>query len=73
MLIKVKAFANSKKEKIIKKKEDSFDVYIKEKAEGGMANKRIIEVLSKYFNVNSGKIRMIKGAKERSKIFNISL
>jgi len=73
MFIKVKAFADSKQEKIIKKKEDSFDVYIKEKAEGGIANKRIVEVLADYFNVKPGKIRMIKGAKERSKIFNISL
>ena len=73
MLIKVKAFANSKQEKIVKKKEDSFDVFVKEKAEDGKANKRIIEVLATYFNVKSWKIRMVKGAKERSKIFSVSL
>ena len=73
MFIKVKAFAKSKEEKILKKKEDSFDVYVKEKAEDGKANKEIMIVLAKHFKVNVGKIKMVKGAKEKSKIFNIDL
>lgn len=71
MLIKVKAFPNSKEEKIIKKSENSFDVFIEEEAERNMANKRIIEIIAEYFKVPQHKAKMIKGFKETSKIFDI--
>ena len=71
MLIKVKVFPGSKKEEIIKKSEESFDVKIKEKPERGLANKSLIKTLSLYFKTPTFKIKMIKGAKQRNKIFRI--
>jgi uncharacterized protein YggU (UPF0235/DUF167 family) len=71
MLIKVKAYPNSKEEKIVKKNNDSFDVFVCEEAERNMANKRIIELIAGYFNVSQHKAKMIKGFKESSKIFDI--
>lgn len=71
MLIKVKVFPNSKKEEIVKKKEDSFDLKVKEKPIMGQANKAAIKILASYFNVSENKIRIIKGFKQRNKIFNI--
>ena len=71
MLIKVKAFPCSKKDKVVKKKEDSFDVFVEAEAERNMANKRIIELLAEYFNLPQTKVKMIKGFKESSKIFDI--
>jgi len=71
MLIKVKAYPNSKEEKIIKKNENSFDVFVEEEAERNMANKRIIELIAEYFNVPQHQAKMIKGFKESSKIFDI--
>jgi len=44
---------------------------LKKKPENGLVNKRIIEILSSYFNLPKNKIRLIKGAKERKKIFEI--
>jgi uncharacterized protein YggU (UPF0235/DUF167 family) len=38
MLIKVKVFAGCKKDEIVKKKDDEFEVRVKEKAEDGRAN-----------------------------------
>jgi hypothetical protein len=73
MLIKVKAFPGENEEEIIKKSEDSFDIKVKEKPVMGQANKGIIRVLSFYFKVPESKIRMIKGFKERNKIFDIIL
>lgn len=72
MLIKVKVFPGSKKEEIIKKSEDTFNIKVKEKPVRGLANKRIVEVLSLYFRVPAAKIRMIKGFRERNKIFEIN-
>lgn len=71
MLIKVKAFPCSKEEKIIKKSNNSFDIFVEEEAERNMANKRIIELIADYFKVPQYKAKMIKGFKESSKIFDI--
>jgi len=71
MLIKVKVFPNSKKEGVIKKSEDSFEVKVKAKPEKGMANKEVVKLLSVYFKIPESKIRLIKGFKERNKIFEI--
>ena len=72
MLIKVKVFPNSKEEEIIKKSEDSFDVSVKEKPIMGMANKAVISALSSYFKISESEIRLIKGFRERNKIFKIT-
>jgi uncharacterized protein len=71
MLIKVKVFPESKEEWIIKKSEDSFEIRVKEKPKMGQANEAVITLLSYYFEVPRGKVRLIKGARERSKIFEI--
>jgi len=71
MLIKVKVFAGSKNNGIIKRKDDEFEVRVKEKAEKGRANKAVIRMLANYFKISESKIRLIKGFKERNKIFEI--
>lgn len=73
MLIKVKAFPNSKREEIIQKSENSFEVKIKEKPEKGRANKEVLKVLSAYFKIPESKIRLVKGFKKRNKIFEIKV
>lgn len=70
MLIKARVFPGSKKDEIIKKTEDSLDVFVKEKPIKGQANKAVINLLSFYFEIPSEKIRLIKGFKERNKIFD---
>ena len=72
MLIKVKVFVGAKKEEIIKKSEDSFEVKVKERPVRGEANKRVVEILSLYFKILKGKIRIVKGYKQRNKIFKIN-
>lgn len=71
MLIKVKVNVLSKEDKVIKKSEDSFEVFVKVDAQRNMANKKIIELLAEYFNLPQHRVRMIKGFKESNKIFNI--
>jgi uncharacterized protein (TIGR00251 family) len=71
MFLKVKVFAGCKKEEIVKKKDDEFEVRVKEKAEKGKANRAAIKVLANYFKIDESKIRLVKGSKERNKIFEI--
>ena len=71
MLIRVKVFACSKKERVVKKSESSFEIRVKEKAERGLANQAVMTALAAYFKIPASKIRLIRGAKRRNKIFEI--
>jgi hypothetical protein len=71
MFIKVKVFPNSKEDEIIKKKDNEFEVRVREKAEKGRANMAVIKVIADYFKVDKSKTKLIKGFKERNKIFEI--
>jgi len=71
MLIKIKVFPNSKKDEVIKKKEDSFDIKVKEKPIEGKANKKALQLLSLYLKVSEKRIRMVRGSKRRNKVFEI--
>lgn len=71
MLIKVKVFPNSKQEEVIKKTEDSFEIRIKQKPVQGQANQAVINVLSLYFNVPDKRIKLVKGFRQRNKVFKI--
>jgi len=71
MLIKVKVSPNSKEEEIIKKSEDRFEIKVKEKPVKGLANRAVINVLSLYFKVPISRIRLVRGFRERNKVFII--
>lgn len=73
MYFKVKTFPGSKNVKVVKKSDDSFDIFVKEKAERGLANRAVVLTLSAYFKVPAGRVRLIRGAKSRKKIFEINL
>ena len=71
MHLKIKTHPGSKKLKLIKKAEDSFEVYVKEKAERGLANRAVTAALAAYFKVPASKVRLVKGARSKNKIFEI--
>jgi uncharacterized protein len=71
MLIKVKVFPGSRENEIIKKSDDSFEIKVKEKPQMGRATEATAQLLSYYFEVPRKNIRLIKGFKERNKIFDI--
>ena len=71
MFIKVKVFPGSKKQEIIKKSKDSFDVKVKSKPIQGRANQELVGMLAEYLKTPENKIRFIKGFKQRNKIMEI--
>ena len=71
MLIKVKAFPAAKEEKIIKKSETNFEIYIREKPVKGLANERIRAVLAAFLKLPENKVRLVKGYRQRNKIFSL--
>ncbi len=52
-------------------KGNEIKVSIKSKPELGKANRELIKLLSKYFQVSTDKIKIIQGAKSRKKVVYI--
>ncbi|MFA6227094.1 MAG: DUF167 domain-containing protein [Candidatus Paceibacterota bacterium] len=71
MYIKVKAQAGAKKERFVKKSEDHFDVSVKEPAERGLANGRILELVREHFKVYNGDVRIVSGHHSPGKIISL--
>jgi hypothetical protein len=73
VLIKVRVIPNSKKEELIKKAKNQFEVRVKEKPIFGLANKRVKQILSTYFNLSQSEVRLVKGFRQRNKVFEINI
>lgn len=71
MYIKVNVQAGAKKELLTIKKKDHFDISVKEKAKGNMANTRVLEIVSEHLNVPKNKVRIINGHHSPSKLLSI--
>ena len=73
MYIKAIVTAGAKKENIIAKKPDHFEISVKEKAKNNMANQKVIELLADYFKVPKGKVRIINGYHHPHKLLVIDV
>jgi uncharacterized protein YggU (UPF0235/DUF167 family) len=73
MLIKVRVFPGAKKGLVIKKSADALEVFVKASPREGAATRETIVALADYFGTPSSGIRLIKGARQRNKIFEIML
>lgn len=71
MLIRVTTFPGSAKEEVIKLREDSFRVFVREEAREGMATEATRRALAKHLKVSLTGLRLVRGGKERGKIFEI--
>ena len=66
MKVEIKVIPNAKKS-LIKEDNDCLRVYLHEPPVEGKANKALIEILAKYYNVRKRQIQIIKGLKSRNK------
>ncbi|MCK4918347.1 MAG: DUF167 domain-containing protein [Candidatus Pacebacteria bacterium] len=73
MYIKVKVFPKAKKEELkkINKEGNCFEIRVKEKAEKNLANTRVLELLSEYFEINKKDISIINGHHHSVKLLRI--
>ena len=73
MLIRVYVTPNAKQARVVKVSEDYFEVRVDERAAGGRANKRLLEILAEHFKVKKSRISIVKGTKSRNKIVQVIL
>jgi uncharacterized protein (TIGR00251 family) len=72
MEINVKVVTNAKEDSIKQDNQNSFTIHLNEKPILGKANKKLIEIISKHFNVSKSSVKIIRGIKSRHKIIKIS-
>ena len=71
MYVKVKVKAGAKEDKMTLIKKDSFDISVKAPAERNLANKKVVELVRKYFKVYNGDVRIVSGHHSASKILSV--
>jgi len=69
--IKVKVSTGSSTEKVIEINPGVFKISVRPKPFGGAANKRATELLAKHLGVTVSKVRLVKGHKLPSKVFEV--
>jgi len=71
--VKVKVKTSAKKESVKKISDDKFEISIREPAEKGLANERILELVREHFKVyNVKEVRLVSGHHSPHKIISIS-
>ena len=73
MKIRVKVKPNAKKDEVKQIENDYFEIRVTVVPEKGKANKRAIELLSKYLKVPKSRIKLIRGETSREKLFEVEM
>lgn len=72
MKISVHIKPNSRhREEVVKNDDDTLTVYVKAPAIEGRANATAIKLLAKHFKVAPSKVKLVRGATSKYKIFEI--
>ena len=71
MFIKLKVHPDSRRDRILKKAPDAYEIWTKSPPSRGLANASAIRQLSLALNIDAKKIMLIKGATSPAKIVKI--
>ena len=71
MKIQVKVKPNSKAEEL-SQEGDSFIIKVKEPPKEGKANQAVIKLLTEYFGISHGQVRIISGFRSRNKVIEVA-
>ncbi|MFA6216524.1 MAG: DUF167 domain-containing protein [Candidatus Omnitrophota bacterium] len=58
---------------LVKKENDHIKVYLTKSAQGGQANRQLIELLAEFLNVKKYQLEIISGHKIKNKIIRVCL
>ncbi len=72
MLITVYVTPNAREARVLMVSEDHFEVRVDERAVGGRANKRLVEILAEHFKIPKSRIMILKGTKTRNKTIQMN-
>lgn len=70
--VRVKATPGAKKEYIERLGDDAYSIFVREPPSGGMANKRITQIVAVLYDVEVRRVRLETGHSGRNKLFAIT-
>ena len=70
-MVRVRVTPHARKE-VVLEKEGVWHIAVREPAEGNRANARITEILADRLGVSVSQVRMVTGARSRSKLIRIT-
>ncbi len=70
-LIKLKVKAGSRKEAVLRRGEDSYEISVRAPAERGLANHAALAALGAALGVEAKRLRIIKGSTSPAKIVQV--
>ncbi len=71
VLIKLKVHPNSRKDTVVRKSDDSFEIFIRAKPVEGKANEATLLALSDFLNVPRSRLRLLRGSTSHSKLVEL--
>lgn len=72
MEVEVLVTPGARKERVTKNKAGKYEVAVREEAARNEANIRVREIIAQMLKVPLARVRMLRGARSRKKIFKIS-
>lgn len=72
LLLKVHAVPKARKADVVKIDDETFEVRVDETAERGRANRRLLEIMSDYFDVPKSELALVSGARARNKVIMVA-
>jgi len=69
--VHAKVNAGARKESLVQKGEDHFEISVREKAERNLANTRVLELIAEHFKVPVHNVRIVNGHHHPSKLIII--
>ncbi len=73
MKVTITAHPNSKKPRVEKDLFGGLHVYVSAPPLEGKANMAVIESLAEHFKTSKSRINLIRGAKSKTKVFNVEI
>jgi uncharacterized protein (TIGR00251 family) len=73
MQIRVFVTPNAKQPRLVRVSGDYLEAWVDERAVGGRANKRLVEILAEHFKIPKSRISIVRGTKSRNKIVQVIL
>ena len=71
MFINIKVITNAAKNQVVQKSPGDFLIRVTTTPVRGKANKKVLELLAKHFNVNRAEVLIVKGRYNSKKVINI--
>ena len=73
MYIKVRVRTDSKRERVTKVGEHSYEIAVREPAQRNLANRRVRELIAHEYEIPTGNVRLVSGHRAVGKVLSVEV